>query len=105
MQHQDWNTVILRNKTKQRENKQNTHPKTENTKMNKIANDTENYKPTYFTNGKQLINARTSKNWTRQKLANEINENVNLLTKYEQNQIIPDNRVLQKLRKCLNVRL
>ena len=55
-------------------------------------------------NGTILRNARTAKNLTQEQLANQINERRNVINQYEIGTLVADNKVLNKLRKILNVK-
>lgn len=55
-------------------------------------------------NGKIVQNARLSKNWTQEQLANQINERKNVINQYETGNVVPDQKIVSKLRKVLNVK-
>lgn len=56
-------------------------------------------------NAKILQSARLAKQMTQQQLANSINEKPQIINAYENGgKIVPDNKILQKLRKVLNIK-
>lgn len=56
-------------------------------------------------NGKIIQNARMAKKWTQDQLAQQINERKNVVNEYENGNVVPDNKVVNKLRRVLNVKL
>lgn len=98
----DFKEIILQKKTKT----VNTQPKIEITKQDKLLNSDE--QPVLKTfgkdNAKTLQNGRMAKKMTQKELANRINESQKTINLYEQGNIVPENKILQKLRKELNIK-
>ena len=55
-------------------------------------------------NGKTLLNARTSRKLTQEQLAHQINEKKLVINQYETGNVVPDNKILNKLRRVLNIK-
>nr|QOI90473.1 hypothetical protein HWQ62_00337 [Pyramimonas orientalis virus] len=55
-------------------------------------------------NGKLLQSARLGKKLNQEQLGNQINERKNVINLYETGNVIPDNKILNKFRKILNVK-
>jgi putative transcription factor len=55
-------------------------------------------------NGNILQNARTARKLTQEQLANQINEKRLIINQYELGNVLPDNKVLNKLRRLLNIK-
>lgn len=53
----------------------------------------------------RIRKARESKGWKREELAKKINEKLSIIEKLEKGSIRPDDRLVSKLEKVLNVRL
>ena len=100
-QCQDWKQIVLQKpNTKQKECK----PHFEVTKTQKIENETDggSHETVGMSTGKIIQNLRIAKGYKTQKdLANAINVNANLINQYEQGKVIPDNAILQKLKRVL----
>lgn len=98
----DFKEIVIQKKTKI----VNTHPKIEISKQDKLLNSDE--QPVLKTFGKDnakiLQNGRMAKKITQKELANRINESQKTINLYEQGNIVPENKILQKLRKELNVK-
>lgn len=98
----DFKEIILQKKTKT----VNTQPKIEISKQDKLLNSDE--QPVLKTfgkdNAKTLQNGRMAKKMTQKELANRINESQKTINLYEQGNIVPENKILQKLRKELNIK-
>lgn len=72
-----------------------------------MSDDDDTPKLKYFgsENAKLLQSARLGKRMTQQQLANIINEKPQVINAYENGgKIVPDNRILQKMRRALNVK-
>lgn len=54
---------------------------------------------------KQIIQARNAKKMTQKQLAQRINEEVSVITKYENGKAIVNHSILQKIRKALGCKL
>jgi putative transcription factor len=117
MDHQDWNTVIIKKKVNVsgrvtaeeiRKGAFETVRKT-NTGVNmaKIERDTEDAAPkTVSTKLSQaIISARTAKKMTREQLAVKINEKPKVVELYETKKAVPDVAVLSKMSRVLGVSL
>lgn len=103
--YQDWNVVVLKNpqlakKTQSKTSFQNSHE-------NKIANSDDLSHPTVgISLGKQISMARIAKGFVTQKqLAEKLMCSPSIVSSYESGKAIPDNKILQKLRRILNVKL
>lgn len=99
MQHQDWNQVVF-------SKKQNTPQKNLGLSISaKLDNDFDNlqHKRVSLSLGKQIQQARIKKGFSSQKeLAVAINVKPEIINQYENGTAIPNNNILQKLRKILN---
>ena len=98
----DFKEIVIQKKKKSI----NTQPKIEISKKDKLLNSDEQQPLKTFgkDNAKILQSGRTAKKLTQKDLANRINESPKTINLYEQGNIIPENRILQKLRKELNVK-
>ena len=102
MNHQDFKDIVFKKPAVIKKNV-NTF---EQTKEQKYEKETDILKHDTFKNHQILINARTSKNLTQKRLAAMINEKEDVIKMYESGKMKnPDNRVLQKLRNALNIKL
>lgn len=106
MNHQDWTEIILKNpnvkKLTQEKEKPSTH--FEVTKQQKIDKETENlsHEKVGLDVGKKIQNLRIAKGFKTQKqLANALNIKDDLIKQYETGKAIPDNQIMQKLKKVL----
>lgn len=110
MDHQDWNTVVIKGKGNASSNKGGSTSKThyEKTKEQKLMEDTENlsHKTVSATLAKTIQQARIARGFKTQKdLAQALNVPPNIINQYESGKAIPDNSVMQKLRRILQVKL
>ena len=99
MQHQDWNQVVFTKK----QNIPHKHVELSNTV--KLDNDFDNlqHKRVSLSLAKQIQQARIKKGFSSQKqLAVAINVKPEIINHYENGTAIPNNIILQKLRKTLN---
>jgi putative transcription factor len=55
-------------------------------------------------NGKIVQAARLAKQLTQDQLAHHINERKQVVNQYEQGNVVPDQKIVAKLRRCLNVK-
>lgn len=98
----DFKEIVIQKKTKF----VNTQPRIEVSKQDKLLNSDE--QPVLKTFGKEnartLQNGRLAKKLTQKDLANKINESQKTINLYEQGNIVPENKILQKLRKELNIK-
>ena len=102
---QDFKEIVFTKKSDKPNS--SSHPRVEISKQDKaLLNDDDVPKLKTFgkENGNTLRNARTAKNLTQEQLANQINERKNLINQYENGNIVVDNKVLNKLRRVLNVK-
>lgn len=115
--HQDWDTVVIRKKKTAADLPRDTvvkssQPKTKgltqtDINMRKLEADTENVKHDLVSPElkKQIIAARVAAKLSQIQLAQKINERPQVIQEYESGKAIPDNRILQKLSRALNVTL
>ena len=52
-----------------------------------------------------ITNGRLSKKWTQKQLAAEMNEKIEVISKYENGKAIVNNQILQKFRRVLGIKL
>tara|TARA_Y100000389_G_scaffold184616_1_gene203234 strand:+ start:263 stop:601 length:339 start_codon:yes stop_codon:yes gene_type:complete len=107
--HQDFKEIILRNPSSKKDKIVSSQPSVVISKLQKqLLNDDEEGPNKIKTfgkeNGKILQNARTSRKLTQEQLANQINEKKNVINSYEVGNIVPDNKILNKLRRILNIK-
>jgi putative transcription factor len=106
MNHQDWNPVVIHGKTaKSQSSPQRTHR--EVTKEQKLdQTELGTHKKVGLTMAKAIQNGRIAKGFKTQKdLAVAIGVPANIINSYESGKAIPDNTILQKLRRVLGVKL
>ena len=98
----DFKEIVIQKKSKV----VNTQTKIEISKLEKQLNSDEQPILKIFgkDNAKILQNARMAKKTTQKELANRINESQKTINLYELGNIVPENKILQKLRKELNVK-
>jgi len=116
---QDWKPVVLRKSFKQlkKEGKVPTttikkynggkNTQTNTTNMNKLydMDYTEKVKKVSHSLKLQIMKARNNKKWTQKTLAAKVGVPVKTIQKYENGSAVPNNRLLNKLRSILGVRL
>jgi putative transcription factor len=108
MEHQDWKQVILNRSTEVNRSHVLDRSTQEYSKAKKIADETENVKHTQvgLSLGKKIQNARMAGGFTSQKaLAQAINVKPDVIMSYESGKAIPDNMIMQKLRRVLKTKL
>ncbi|AGE53600.1 multiprotein-bridging factor [Acanthocystis turfacea Chlorella virus GM0701.1] len=116
MDHQDWDTVIIKKKVNLsgrvtaeeiRKGTFETVKKNTGPNMAKIERDTEDAAPKTVSStlSKAIISARTSKKMTRDQLAVKINEKPKVIELYETKKAVPDPAVLSKMSRALGVSL
>ena len=105
MNHQDWNPVVIHGKTLPSQ-KANV-PHHEVTKAQKLdQTELGTHEKVSISMAKTIQQARIAKGFKTQKdLAVVVGVPVNVINSYESGKAIPDNTILQKLRKVLGVRL
>ena len=108
MDCQDWNTVVIRGKSSPSQLKASNKPQFEKTKDQKLLEETEagSHKTVSVSIGKMLQQARIARGYKTQKdLAKALNIPPNVINQYECGKAIPDNAIMQKLRRILQVKL
>lgn len=103
MSHQDWNEVVFKKPSQNQ-----VTPHFERTKEQKVESESEelSHKKVGVSLGKQIQNARVTKGFKTQKdLANAINVRPEVINSYEGGKAIPDNAIMQKLRRVLDTQL
>jgi putative transcription factor len=100
--NQDTTNIVWRKHT--------TEKKVENSsgkKIIKLENENEELSHSKISSNvrMEIQKARVAKKMTQKELANKINEKVEVIQSYENGKAIPDNRILQKLRRVLGIRL
>jgi len=115
-----WDTcTILRNNHKKKEDKNRalrngnceSHKKITNSesinKKKKLDenNDADKHCTISKMQSRLIIDARTAKKWKQKDLARNINVPVKVVNDYECCKAIPDNKILSKLEKILNIKL
>ena len=103
MNHQDWNPVVIHGKAKHTAPR----PHYEVTKEQKLdREELGTHKKVGLTMAKAIQNGRIAKGFKTQKdLAVAIGVPANIINSYESGKAIPDNAILQKLRRVLGVKL
>ena len=108
MNFQDWNTIIIKGKSSLSQQKNSKQPHYEKTKEQKLLEETEvkSHKTVSASIGKKIQQARIAKGYKTQKdLAKALNVPPNIINQYECGKAIPDNSIMQKLRRILQVKL
>ena len=108
MEHQDWKQVILNKKTTANKSHVLDRSTQDYSKAKKMADETENVKHEQvgLSLGKKIQNARMAGGFTSQKaLAQAINVKPDVIMAYESGKAIPDNTIMQKLRRVLKTKL
>ena len=108
MECQDWNTVVIRGKSSPSQLKAPNKPQFEKTKEQKLSEETEagSHKSVSVSIGKTIQQARIARGYKTQKdLAKALNIQPTVINQYECGKAIPDNAIMQKLRRILQVKL
>ena len=108
MEHQDWKQVILNKNTTTNKSHVLDRSTQEYSKAKKMDDETENVKHEQvgLSLGKKIQNARMVCGFTSQKaLAQTINVKPDVINSYESGKAIPDNIIMQKLRRVLKTKL
>ena len=115
-----WDTcTILKNNLKKKEDTNralrngNYESKKKNTNSDSIHtkkkldenNDADKHCTISKIQARMIIDARIVKKWKQKDLARNINESVKVINDYECCKAIPDNKILNKLDKILNIKL
>jgi len=100
--HQDFKEIIFQKNTEKRTN----HQQIEISKKDKLLNsdDLPVLKTFGKENAKMMQQARVAMKLTQDSLAKSICEQKNIINQYEIGNIVPDQKVLNKLRKRLNIK-
>lgn len=104
MSHQDFKEVVFKKQSTSK--KQNNY--FELSKDQKLDNDSDNlsHSNVGLSLGKQIRKARIDKGYkTQLELANCVNVRADIISSYENGRAIPDNAILQRLRRVLNTQL
>jgi|SRR5210317_1749136 putative transcription factor len=106
MNHQDWNPVVIHGKSAKSQTL-TARPHREVTKEQKLdQTELGTHKKVGLTMAKTIQNGRIAKGFKTQKdLAVAIGVPANIINSYESGKAIPDNAILQKLRRVLGVKL
>jgi putative transcription factor len=107
MNHQDWNPVIIHGKGTLGKRTTVNVPHREVTKQQKLdQTELGTHEKVSLSLAKTIQQARIGKGFKTQKdLANAIGVPANVINSYESGKAIPDNQILQKLRRVLGVKL
>jgi putative transcription factor len=105
MNHQDWNPVVIHGE--KHSVSRPARPHREVTKEQKLdQTELGTHKKVGLTMAKAIQNGRIAKGFKTQKdLAVAIGVPANIINSYESGKAIPDNAILQKLRRVLGVKL
>ena len=68
-------------------------------------NDAAKHKTITKEQARLIIDSRTSKKWKQKDLANNINVSCKIINDYECCRAIPDNKIVSKLERILNIKL
>lgn len=108
MEHQDWKQIILKKSSAQNKSHVLDRSTQEYSKAKKMDDETENVKHEQvgLSLGKKIQNARMAVGFKSQKdLAQAINVKSDVIMAYESGKAIPDNIIMQKLRRVLKTKL
>ena len=103
---QDWNPVVIHGKGGFKAKSKIQH--VEKSKEQKLSEDNESlsHDKVSASIGKNIQQARIAKGFTTQKaLAQALNIPVDIIASYENGKAIPDNAIMQKLRRTLQVKI
>ena len=105
MQHQDWKPIVIHGKAATKSSPPRPHFEvTKEQKLDQTERGT--HEKVSLSMAKAIQNGRIAKGFKTQKdLAVVVGVPVNVINSYESGKAIPDNTILQKLRKVLGVRL
>ena len=108
MNCQDWNTVVIKGKSSPSHLKPSNKPHYQKTKEQKMLEESEagSHETVSVSIAKTIQQARIARGYKTQKdLAQALNVPPNIINQYECGKAIPDNGIMQKLRKILQVKL
>lgn len=99
----DFKEIVIGKQTSKISNKV---PKIEISKLDKMLNQDDQPVLKMFgsENARTLQNARLGRKLKQKELANRINESEKVINAYEQGKVVPDPKVLNKLRKELGIK-
>lgn len=101
--HQDWNTVVIK---RDKPSKSSAHYQGSELKKMDQETDVGRHVHVGSSLGRQIQTARIAKGYSKQSdLAKALNLRPDVITLYESGKAIPDNAVMQKLRRVLNIKL
>jgi putative transcription factor len=88
------------------QNKVSDEEKNKNAKLYNIENESENFKieTIPLSISQEIIKGRNAMKLTQKDLAQKLNVQQSIITNYENGKAIPDNQMLQKISKVLNVK-
>ena len=103
MSHQDFKEIVF---TKKKETKShNPSVIVSKTDRQLLDDDVPQLKKFGTENGRIIQTARLAKKWTQDQLASQINERKNIVNQYETGNVVPDHKIVNKLRRVLNVKI
>ena len=104
---QDWDRIVLKKKSNKSKNVKTTAYKKNYTEAHLIDDNPDTFKHKKITHQfkTELIKARNKKNITQEQLAKLMNIKKSIINKYEQGTTIPNNTIINKLRKILGYNL
>ena len=103
---QDWDRIVLKKKSNKSKNVKTVY-KNNYTEAHLIDDNPDTFKHKKITHQfkTELIKARNKKNITQEQLAKLMNIKKSIINKYEQGTTIPNNTIINKLRKILGYNL
>ena len=103
---QDWDRIVLKKKSNKSKNVKTAYKKNY-TEAHLIDENPDTFKHKKITHQfkTELIKARNKKNITQEQLAKLMNIKKSIINKYEQGTTIPNNTIINKLRKILGYNL
>ena len=99
MDHQDWNTVIMNNTSKNVKNSETSKH------ISQKLPDEETKMKAHSKLGQLICQARTTKNKNQKQLAAELGISAQVLTRWETNKELPTNADLAKIERLLGIKL
>lgn len=105
MQNQDWNPIVFKKNTKDKEKVLKTHKTNYNNIEKKIDEDNYVLPKLNLEQRNKIIQGRKNKNWTQKQLSNFINEPQNIISGYENGSLIYDKKIISKINKALNIKI
>lgn len=103
MEHQDWNTIIMRPKKKENNKEKKQYVKSDEQKMNEnIENGKLSHKKMDIEFGKNLQKLRLSKNMTQKDLALKLNVPVKDINEIESGKAKHNGQLMSKIKRIFN---